>query len=49
MIETDGGIEPVDVLKVCKPGMTRTTMNVRTHELDRAFENEFVPPLLRQP
>lgn len=42
VIETDGGIEPVDVLKVCRPGITSTEMNVHSHSLDSAFQNELI-------
>ena len=42
VIESDGSIEPVDVLKVCRSGITRTEMNVRTHMLDDAFHHELV-------
>ena len=37
VIETDGGIEPVDVLKACKHGITKTPLNVGAHALDDAF------------
>lgn len=37
VIETDGGIEPVDVLKVCGNGITKTPLNVAANELDEAF------------
>jgi len=44
VIETDGSIEPMDVLKVCSPGITKTDMNVHTHSLTQAIHN----PLIRQ-
>ncbi len=43
VIETDGAIEPMDVLKICEPGMTKTELNVREHNLDDAINH----PLIR--
>ncbi len=37
VIETDGGIEPVDVLKACGNGITKTPLNVAANALDDAF------------
>ncbi len=37
VIETDGGIEPVDVLKICRSGITKTPLNVARDGLDDAF------------
>ena len=42
MIETDGAIETVDVLRVCGDGMTRNTYNVTTHSFDDALRDELV-------
>ena len=42
VIETDGAIEPVDVLKICEDGITRTSLNVITNSLDEAFENPLI-------
>ena len=37
VIETDGGLEPVDVLKICGPGFTSLGLNVHRDEIrDRA-------------
>jgi len=33
VIETDGGIEPVDVLKICGPSFTKTGLNVALNEI----------------
>ncbi|NUR26919.1 MAG: hypothetical protein HOV83_13930 [Catenulispora sp.] len=38
MLETDGGIEMVDTLKVAYPGAATTGLNVLTDELDAALE-----------
>lgn len=40
VIETDGGIEPIDSLKVCGNGFTKVGANVLTHELDNAIATE---------
>ena len=37
VIETDGGIEPVDVLKACGEDFTKLGMNVRLNELDDVY------------
>lgn len=42
IIETDGSIEPVDVLKVCRNGITKTALNVKTHSLDSAFDHDLI-------
>ncbi len=42
VIETDGSIEPVDVLKVCEDGITRTSLNVRDDSLDEAFADPMI-------
>jgi uncharacterized protein len=34
IIETDGSIQPLDALRVCKDGITESNANVRTHGLD---------------
>jgi uncharacterized protein len=34
IIETDGSIEPLDALRVCKDGITVSNANVRTHGFD---------------
>jgi uncharacterized protein len=34
IIETDGSIEPLDALRVCTNGITKTELNVFTHRLD---------------
>lgn len=38
VIETDGGIETVDALKVCGDGFTKEGLNVLEHELDKAMD-----------
>jgi uncharacterized protein len=37
IIETDGSIEALDVLKICGEGFTKADANVLTHELDEAL------------
>jgi len=37
VIETDGGIEPVDSLKICGDGFTKMNANVSTHEFSEAL------------
>ncbi len=38
VIETDGGIEAVDTLKICGDGFTKAGANVSTHSFDDAIE-----------
>ena len=38
VIETNGGIEAVDVLKICGDGFTKTDANVSTHSFDDATQ-----------
>jgi uncharacterized protein len=38
VIETDGSIEPADVLKACRDGITKTPLNVATNTFDDAFD-----------
>lgn len=40
VIETNGGIEAVDSLKACGNGFTKNGVNVATHDIDEALENE---------
>jgi uncharacterized protein len=40
VIETNGGIEAVDVLRICGDGFTKRNANVLTHEFDDAMEND---------
>jgi len=42
VIETDGGIEPVDVLKMCGDGFTKQNLNI----LSDSFEDAFKKPLV---
>ena len=42
VIESNGDIESLDVLKICGDGVTRSAANVRSHELDEAFDNSMV-------
>jgi uncharacterized protein len=42
VIETDGSIEPVDVLKACRHGITKTPLNVRTNAFDEAFSHHLL-------
>lgn len=40
VIETDGGIEPIDSLKVCGDGFTKINANVLTSKISDAFDKE---------
>lgn len=42
VVESDGEIQPVDVLRFCKEGITHTKFNVTENELDDAFQNELI-------
>ncbi len=42
VIESNGDIESLDVLKICRDGITQSAANVHSHELDQAFDNEMV-------
>lgn len=42
VIETDGGIEPNDLLRACRPGITRTPLNVHGNRLDEAFGEDMI-------
>ncbi len=40
VIETDGGMEPVDSMKICGHGFTKVGANVLNHEIDEAYEDD---------
>ncbi len=40
VIETNGAIEAVDVLRICGDGFTRRNANVLTHDFDEALDND---------
>jgi uncharacterized protein len=40
VIETNGGIEALDVLKICGDGFTKANANVLTHELDESMHTD---------
>jgi uncharacterized protein len=42
VIETDGGIEPVDVLKVCGPSFTKNDLNVAHNEISDAYSVDLI-------
>jgi uncharacterized protein len=42
VIETDGGIEPVDVLKICGPAFTKVGLNVHKNEIRDACAVDLV-------
>ncbi|UHG94922.1 hypothetical protein LQ777_29880 (plasmid) [Spirosoma oryzicola] len=42
VVETNGGIEPSDMLKICGPNFTKTNVNVHTHELIDALGEELL-------
>jgi uncharacterized protein len=47
VIETDGGIEPVDVLKICGPAFTKTGLNVARNEISDVYSIDLVNLYLR--
>lgn len=47
VIETDGGIEPVDVLKICGPSFTKTGLNVARNEISDVYSVDLVNLYLR--
>jgi uncharacterized protein len=42
VVESDGELQPVDVLRFCSEGITLTPYNVATDELDDAFQHPMV-------
>lgn len=42
VIETNGNIEPLDVLKICGESFTKTIFSVHDNELDAIFENDLI-------
>ncbi|RBL89648.1 radical SAM protein [Chitinophaga flava] len=42
VIETDGNIEPVDVLKICGDGFTKQGVNVLTHSIEDSFSKDLI-------
>jgi uncharacterized protein len=42
VIETDGGIEPVDVLKICGPSFTKLGLNVHRNKISDAYSSPLV-------
>jgi uncharacterized protein len=42
VIESNGDIESLDVLKICRDGITQSAANIHRHELDEAFDNEMI-------
>lgn len=42
VIETNGNIEPLDVLKICGDAFTKTVFNINDHELDMIFQNDLI-------
>lgn len=47
VVETDGSLEPMDVLKVCEPGMTKTSLNVYKDCLDDASDHPLIKEYYR--
>ncbi|MHA7607294.1 radical SAM protein [Elizabethkingia meningoseptica] len=39
VLETNGGIEAVDVLKICGESFTKNNINIKTHEIDHVFSD----------
>ena len=39
VVETDGGIEALDVLRICGDGFTKAGLNVKNNDLDEALES----------
>lgn len=42
VIETDGGLEAVDTLKVCGDGFTKNNLNILRNEFDEVFQDDLV-------
>jgi uncharacterized protein len=42
VIETDGGMEPVDALKICGPSFTKLGLNVERNEIRDVYSSELV-------
>lgn len=42
VIETDGGLEAVDTLKVCGDGFTKNNLNILNNEFDEVFQDDLV-------
>ena len=42
VIETNGDIEPIDYLKVCRPGITKIGANVQTHALSDVLDHPLI-------
>ncbi len=42
VIETDGGIEPVDVLKICGPSFTKLGLNVHRNKIGEVYSSPLV-------
>ncbi|MER6237980.1 radical SAM protein [Streptomyces clavifer] len=40
VVETDGSLEPLDMLRICGDGMTLTGLDVRRHPIERLRETE---------
>ena len=57
MVESDGSWEPLDVLRTCENGFTRTKINALTHDVEAIFDvplykaglhnQELLPPVCR--
>lgn len=42
VLETNGGLEAVDVLKTCGDGFTKNNLNIRTHDIEDVFSDTLV-------
>lgn len=42
VLETNGGLEAVDVLKVCGDSFTKNGININTHEIDDASKSDLI-------
>lgn len=40
VIETDGGIEAIDTMKICGDGFTKANLNVRANTIDEALDSQ---------
>lgn len=47
VIETDGSIEPLDVLRTCRDGMTQLGLNVENHDIEDLCATEIFQTCLR--
>jgi uncharacterized protein len=42
VVETDGSIEPIDSLKICGDSFTKSDLNIMTHTINEALQNDLI-------